>query len=56
MGTAVILVTHQKELVNHFKKRVITIDKGRLVRDAQVGSYYLSPTVGKIKKSEEKEE
>lgn len=56
MGTSVVLVTHQKELVNNFKKRVITLDKGRLVRDAQVGSYYLSPIVKKIKKSEEKEE
>jgi cell division transport system ATP-binding protein len=38
LGTTVVVVTHEKELVNRFGKRVITIDQGRIVSD-QVGGY-----------------
>lgn len=38
-GTTVIVVTHDNTLVNEFNKRVIHIEKGRLVSD-QVGGYY----------------
>ncbi len=38
-GTTVIVVTHDNTLVNEFKKRVIHIEKGRVVSD-QVGGYY----------------
>ena len=40
MGTTVLVVTHEKELVNAFNKRVITIDSGNLVSDGMEG-YYL---------------
>jgi len=38
LGTTVVVVTHEKDLVNHFEKRVVTIDNGRIVSD-QVGGY-----------------
>ncbi len=38
-GTTVIVVTHDNTLVNEFNKRVIHIEKGRVVTD-QVGGYY----------------
>ena len=33
MGTTVLVVTHEHELVREFHRRVITIDKGRVVSD-----------------------
>ena len=39
MGTTMLVVTHEKELVNRFAKRVVAIKDGRLVSDAQ-GGYY----------------
>lgn len=39
MGTTVVVVTHEKELVNAFSKRVITIDGGNLVSDGMDGYY-----------------
>lgn len=41
MGTTVILATHDREIINTLQKRVITIDKGRLVRDEEKGRYIL---------------
>ncbi len=38
-GTTVIVVTHDNTLVNEFNKRVIHIEKGRVISD-QVGGYY----------------
>ena len=39
LGTTLLVVTHEKELVNAFTKRVVTIDKGRIVRDGMDGYY-----------------
>lgn len=39
MDTTIIMATHDKDIVNKFKKRVIVIDKGTIVRDKQKGSY-----------------
>ena len=33
LGTTVVVVTHERSLVNHFEKRVIMIDDGRVVTD-----------------------
>ncbi|OGF30591.1 cell division ATP-binding protein FtsE [Candidatus Falkowbacteria bacterium RIFOXYD2_FULL_35_9] len=41
LGTTVMLVTHNKEVVNLLKKRVITLDQGKLVSDQKVGKYML---------------
>ena len=38
-GTTVLVVTHNKELVNMFKKRVITMRKGVIVSDEEEGEY-----------------
>ncbi|MEK7447181.1 MAG: cell division ATP-binding protein FtsE [Patescibacteria group bacterium] len=40
-GTTVILTTHNKEIVNTLKKRVITLKNGKLVKDQEVGRYAL---------------
>ena len=37
-GTTIIMATHDKEMVNKMKKRVIILDKGILVKDAAKGS------------------
>ena len=39
MGTTILVVTHEKELVNAFSKRVITIDNGRVISDGMDGYY-----------------
>ncbi len=41
LGTTVILATHNKELVDNLKKRVITLDQGRVSRDQQTGKYHI---------------
>ncbi len=38
-GTTVVVVTHNKEIVNMMKKRVITLKKGELISDEQKGGY-----------------
>ena len=38
LGTTVLVVTHERDLVNQFSKRVVTIDQGRIVSD-QIGGY-----------------
>ena len=40
-GTTVILVTHNPDIVNGLKKRVITLDKGLLISDQKEGRYIL---------------
>ncbi len=40
-GTTVILVTHNREIVNRLKRRVITIDNGTIISDQAVGRYIL---------------
>ncbi len=38
-GTTIIMATHNKDIVNTIKKRVIAIDGGRVVRDEIRGNY-----------------
>ncbi len=40
-GTTVVLVTHNREIVNKLRRRVITIDNGTIVADQAVGKYIL---------------
>lgn len=40
-GTTVLLTTHNKEIVDALKKRVITINRGRIVKDEKIGKYSL---------------
>jgi cell division transport system ATP-binding protein len=37
LGTTVMVVTHEKGLVDRFTKRVITIDEGKVIRDGMDG-------------------
>ncbi|MEF9970827.1 MAG: cell division ATP-binding protein FtsE [Oscillospiraceae bacterium] len=39
LGTTVLVVTHEKELVNSFSKRVVAIDGGSIVSDGMDGYY-----------------
>jgi cell division transport system ATP-binding protein len=39
MGTTVILATHNKEIVNSLGKRVITLEKGEIIRDVKKGRF-----------------
>lgn len=38
-GITVIVSTHDNAMVDHFRKRVITLDNGEIVRDIQAGTY-----------------
>lgn len=39
LGTTVIMATHDKDIVNRMKKRVILINKGIIVSDTEKGKY-----------------
>ena len=39
LGTTVMVVTHEKGLVDRFTKRVVAIDEGRVVSDGMDGYY-----------------
>ena len=39
LGTTVLVVTHEKNLVNRFSKRVVAIEDGRIIND-ETGGYY----------------
>ncbi|EUJ28286.1 cell division ATP-binding protein [Listeria grayi FSL F6-1183] len=38
-GTTIVMATHNKEIVNTLKHRVIAIENGRIVRDEEQGEY-----------------
>ncbi|NIP32371.1 cell division ATP-binding protein FtsE [Candidatus Saccharibacteria bacterium] len=40
-GTTVVLVSHDREVVNALKKRVITLEGGQIVQDQEEGKYVL---------------
>ena len=39
LGTTVLIVTHEKELVNSFSKRVVALDSGHIISDGMDGYY-----------------
>ena len=39
LGTTVLVVTHEKELVNAFDKRVISLENGKIIGDGMDGYY-----------------
>ena len=41
MGTTVILATHNRDIINKLKKRVVTLEKGKVVRDEEKGRFAL---------------
>lgn len=40
-GTTVILVTHNREIVNRLNRRVISVDNGKIISDQQYGKYII---------------
>ena len=42
MGSTVILATHNKEIINTLGHRVITLDKGKIIRDEEHGRFILT--------------
>ena len=40
LGTTVLVVTHEKDLVERFAKRVIAINEGLVISDDETGGYY----------------
>jgi cell division transport system ATP-binding protein len=38
-GTTVLVVTHDREMVDKMRRRVIALDSGRVVRDQAAGTY-----------------
>lgn len=41
LGTTVLLATHNDDIVNALKKRVVTLTKGKVVSDQEAGTYKL---------------
>lgn len=41
LGTTVILTTHNKGVIDSLKKRVITMENGRIIRDDKEGKYVI---------------
>jgi len=41
LGTTVVLATHYREIINGLEKRVVILEKGRIIRDEQGGRYIL---------------
>ncbi len=42
LGTTVLLVTHNKDIVNSLNRRVLSVDNGRIIRDEEKGKYVLA--------------
>ena len=41
LGTTVVLATHDKAIINGLKKRVITLERGKIIRDENQGRFIL---------------
>ena len=39
LGTTIIMVTHDIDIVKKLKKRTVLLDSGRIVKDYKVGEY-----------------
>ncbi len=39
LGTTIVMATHDRDIVNKMKKRVLLLDKGQLVQDYMEGTY-----------------
>lgn len=40
-GTTVVLVTHDRDVVNALHKRVITLEDGKVIKDVEKGKYHI---------------
>ena len=41
LGTTIVLSTHNKEVINSLRKRVVTLEDGKVVRDEENGRFVL---------------
>ncbi|MBI4359153.1 MAG: cell division ATP-binding protein FtsE [Candidatus Nealsonbacteria bacterium] len=41
LGTTVILATHDQEIINNLEKRVISLEKGRIIGDKEKGKFII---------------
>ena len=41
LGTTVILATHDRDIINGLDKRVVTLEKGKVIKDDEKGKYIL---------------
>ena len=41
LGTTIVLTTHNKDIINSLNRRVVTLEKGRVVRDEKEGKYVI---------------
>ena len=39
LGTTVLLATHDREIVNYLDRRVISLERGKIIRDEEKGKY-----------------
>ena len=42
IGTTIVLVTHNRDVVNAIRQRVIVLDQGKVVQDLVRGRYHLA--------------
>ena len=40
MGTTIVMTTHNRDIVNKMKKRVVVLNEGKIVQDYERGKYY----------------
>ena len=45
LGTTVIMATHDREIVNKMKKRVLLLEEGRIIKDYEKGTYDLNESI-----------
>lgn len=43
LGTTILMATHNADIVNHLKKRTITMNRGTVVSDEEKGKYHMPP-------------
>ncbi len=43
-GTTIVLVTHNRDIVNQLRKRVVVLEDGKIISDEKHGKYHLSAT------------
>jgi len=41
LGTSVVLFTHDRDIVNRLKRRVVTLEEGKIIRDQKTGGYMI---------------
>jgi cell division transport system ATP-binding protein len=41
LGTTIVLATHDKEVINSLRRRVVTLENGKMIRDEERGRYVL---------------